>query len=192
MDDEMTVFDLLGIKPGDAIKVDNPWSDNGPRDVVPLALSRNGISIRAIDTRYGDIRYVGAEWTIFTHDENVLQLQDFPYIKLKLDEWNSRRLKQEEARERAKEICLEEVEREFATLDEVLSTIDIENMKVAITGTLPIPRANVKSLLEGKGAIVMGTVGKQTSFLFMGNTGRYEITSKMKKAHNLGVKIITL
>ncbi|ARP38917.1 BRCT domain-containing protein [Vibrio sp. 10N.261.46.E11] len=188
----MTVFDLLGIKPGDAIKVDNPWSDSGPRDVVPLALSRNGISIRAIDTRYGDIRYVGSEWTIFMHDENVLQLQDFPYIKLKLDEWNSRRLKQEEARECAKEICLEEVEREFATLDEVLSTIDIENMKVAITGTLPISRANAKSLLEGKGAIVMGTVGKQTSFLFMGNTGRYEITSKMKKAHDLGVKIITL
>ncbi|GAB3535118.1 anti-phage protein GapS2 [Photobacterium alginatilyticum] len=188
----MTVFDLLGINPGDAIKVDNPWSDSGPRDVVPLALSRNGISIRAIDARYGDIRYVGAEWTIFTHDENVMQLQDFPYIKQKIDEWDSRKLKQEEARERAKEISLEEIEREFATLDEILNTIDIDNMKVAITGTLPISRSKVKCLLESKGAIVMGTVSKQTSFLFMGNTGRYEITSKMKKAHSLGVKIITL
>lgn len=189
----MTVFELLGINPGDAIKVDNPWSDSGSREVVPLALSRNGISIRAIDTRYGDICYVSAEWTIFTSDESVVKLQDFSYIKQKQDEWDSRKFKQKEAHERAKEeINLEAIEREFATLDEILSTINIDNVKVAITGTLPIPRSKVKFLLESKGAIVMGTVSKQTSFLFMGNTGKYEITSKMKKAHGLGVKIITL
>lgn len=38
----------------------------------------------------------------------------------------------------------------------------------------------------------MGSVGEQISFLFMGNTGRHEITEKMQKAHGLGVKIITL
>jgi hypothetical protein len=191
--DSMTVFELLGINSGDAITVDNPWSDNGSREVIPLALSRNGISIRAIDTRYGDICYIGAEWTVFTSDDRVIKLQDFPYIKQKLDEWDSRKVQQKEAAESAKEdLNLDEIKREFATLDEILNTINIENVKVAITGTLPIPRSNVKFLLESKGAIVMGTVSKQTSFLFMGNTGRYEITSKMEKAHCLGVKIITL
>lgn len=189
----MTVFELLGIKPGDAIKVDNPWSENGPRDVIPLAISRNGISIRTVDTRYGDIRYVDADWTIFVSDNNVLKLQDFPYIKRNLDEWNTLKLKQKEAHERAKTISQQEdIEREYSTLDEILTTIDMADMKVALTGTLPIPRADAKSLLESHGAIVMGSVGKQTSFLFMGNTGRHEITTKMKKAHDLGVKIITL
>jgi len=188
----LIVFELLNIKPGDAIKVDNPWSDNGPRDVVPLALSRNGISIRAIDTRYGDISYVDADWTIYTSDDNALQLQDLPYIKQKLDELHSLKLEQKEAHKRIKAIPQEVIEREFSTLDEILATIDMNNIKVALTGTLPIPRSDAKSLLESNGAIVMGSVGKQTSFLFMGNTGRHEITTKMKKAHSLGVKIITL
>lgn len=191
--DFMTIFELLNINPGDAIKVDNPFSGSGPREVVPLALSRNGISIRAIDCRYGDICYVSGEWTIFLSDENTVELHTFPYIKQKIDEWNSLKLKREKAQERAKEeVRLKDIEREFATLDEVLSTISIDNLKVAVTGTLPLPRAEVKAMLEHKGAIVMGSVSRQTTFLFMGNTGRFEITSKMKKAHDLGVKIITL
>ena len=189
----MTVFELLGIKPGDAIKVDDPWSDSGPRYVVPLSISKNGISIRTIDTRYGDIRYVKSNWHLFTSDDDVLQLKDLPYIKQKLGEWDELKLKQKEAHKRVKTILKrEDIDREYSTLDEILTTINMADMRVALTGTLPIPRADAKSILESHGAIVMGSVGKQTSFLFMGNTGRYEITSKMKKAHDLGVKIITL
>ena len=189
----MTIFELLNINPGDAIKVDNPFSDSGPREVVPLGLSRNGISIRAIDCRYGDICYVSGEWTIFLSDDRTMELHTFPYIKQKVEEWNSLKLKREEAQARVKEeIKFKDIEREFATLDEVLSTISIDNLKVAVTGTLPLPRAEVKAILESKGAIVVGSVSSQTTFLFMGNTGKYEVTSKMKKAHDLGVKIITL
>jgi DNA ligase (NAD+) len=189
----VTIFELLNISSGDAIKVDNPFSDSGPREVVPLGLSKNGISIRAIDCRYGDIRYVTGQWTIFLSDDRTMELRDFPYIKQKIEEWNSLKLKQGEAQTRAKEeVRLKDIEREFATLDEVLSTINIDNLKVAVTGTLPLSRAEIKYLLESKGAIVVGAVTSQTTFLFMGNTGRYEITSKMKKAHEFGVKIITL
>ncbi len=189
----MTVFELLNINPGDAITVDNPFSDSGPREVVPLGLSRNGISIRAIDCRYGDIRYVSGDWAIFLSDDRVIQLQDFPYIKQKIEEWDLLKLKQKDAQTQAKkEIALKDIEREFATLDEVFSTISINNLKVAVTGTLPLPRAEIKSLLESKGAVVMGSVSSKTTFLFMGDTGKYEITSKMKKAHDCGVKIITL
>jgi len=191
--DFMTIFELLNINPGDAIKVDNPFSDSGPREVVPLGVSRNGISIRAIDCRYGDICYVSGEWTIFLSDDRTMELHTFPYIKQKVEEWNSLKLKREEAQARVKEeIKFKDIEREFATLDEVLSTISIDNLKVAVTGTLPLPRAEVKAILESKGAIVVGSVSSQTTFLFMGNTGKYEVTSKMKKAHDLGVKIITL
>ncbi|WP_017189349.1 BRCT domain-containing protein [Vibrio harveyi] len=186
---DVSVFELLGIKSGDAITVDNPWSDSGPREVIPLALSRNGISIRAIDCRYGDIRYVNREWYIYMSDGEKITLDDIPYISKKLDEWNSRKEKQEEAKE---SFNIDQLEREYATLSEVLDSINIDNLKVAITGTLPLPRNEARALLESKGAIVVGSVNRNTSFLFMGNTGKYEITSKMKKAHDLGVKIITL
>ncbi|GAD81143.1 anti-phage protein GapS2 [Vibrio ezurae] len=189
----MTVFELLGVNSGDAITVNNPWSDNGPRKVVPLALSRNGISIRAIDCRYGDIRYIKSDWTVFMSNGDTIELQDFPYVKQKIEEWNYRKQSQIDAHKRVQEVLqIEDFEREYATLDEVLNTINIKDLKVAVTGTLPLSRAKIKSLLESKGATVMGSVSSQTSFLFMGNTGKYEITSKMKKAHNLGVKIITL
>ncbi|HFG2127838.1 BRCT domain-containing protein [Vibrio cholerae] len=187
--DEMTVFELLGIESGEAITVDNPWSDHGPREVIPLALSRNGISIRAIDCRYGDICYVSAEWTVFMSNGETLELKDFPYVAQRIEDFHSGKNKQKEAQ---RNIKLEDIEREFASISEVLDTIKLDNLKVAITGTLPLPRADARTLLESKGAIVVGSVNKQTSFLFMGNTGRYEITEKMKKAHSLGVKIITL
>ena len=75
----MTVFELLNIKPGDAIKVDDPWSDSGPRFMVPLSMSKNGISIRAIDTRYGNIRYVKANWDLFATDDGVRNYNSFVF-----------------------------------------------------------------------------------------------------------------
>ncbi|MBE4306355.1 BRCT domain-containing protein [Vibrio parahaemolyticus] len=187
--EDISVFELLGINSGDAITVDNPWSGNGPREVIPLSLSRNGISIRSIDCRYGDIRYVGGDWDIFMSNGEIISLQDIPYISKKINEWNSRKDIQKEAKEN---INLEDIEREHATINEVLDSINVSNLKVAITGTLPLPRSEARALLESKGATVVGSVSRNTSFLFMGNTGKYEITSKMQKAHDLGVKIITL
>lgn len=186
---DVSIFELLGINPGDAITVDNPWSSNGKREVVPLSLSKNGISIRSIDCRYGDIRYVGSDWIIFMEDGGSIKLKEIPYIAQKLEQWHSTKGKQEKAKEN---INIDDIEREYATLNEVLESINLENLKVAITGTLPLPRNEAKALLESKGATVVGSVSRNTSFLFMGNTGRYEITSKMQKAHGLGVKIITL
>lgn len=188
----MNVFEILGIKQGDIIKVDNPWSQSGPREVVPLGLSRNGISIRAIDTRYGNICYVSAEWAIYIDDENTTALKNFSQIKQNLEEWKARKSEQTIKPEPLKPIAEENMTYEVASIEEVLNTINLENTKVAITGTLPVPRQSMISLLESKGASVTGSISKQTSILFMGNTGRYEITSKMKKAHSFGVKVITL
>ncbi|GCF89277.1 BRCT domain-containing protein [Shewanella sp. M-Br] len=185
----MTVFELLGIKQGDAILVDNPWSDYGERQVIPIALSKNGISIRAIDCRYGDICYVSAEWRIRLSGDSMSLLGDIPYIKQKLLEWKSREELERTALEKVK---IEEIEREFASIDEVINILNVDNLKVVITGELSIPRAEMKSLLESKGAVVMGAVSRNTAYLFMGNTGEYGITGKMQKAHELGVKIITL
>lgn len=185
------IFDVLGIKKGDTIKVDNPWSNSGPRDVVPISLSKNGISIRAIDTRFGNICYVGAEWAIYTSEADHTQLKEFPQIAQNLIHWQARKAAPDTKTERLA-LPVDSMQFEVATLEEVLKTIKLDNIKVAITGTLPIPRRNMISLLESKGASVVGSISKQTSFLFMGNTGRYEITSKMKKAHSMGVKIISL
>lgn len=187
----MNVFELLGIEPGDAISVNHPWSNSGFRDMIPLSLSRNGISIRAIDCRYGDIRYISGNWAIQTDQNIEIKLKDIDYIKKNLAKWNNKKdtaveVHTEELR------SIDELQREFATIDEVLDTLDLNDLRVAITGTLPLPRSEFKSLLESKGATVVGSVSRKTSFLFMGNTGRHEITSKMTQAHLAGVKIITL
>ncbi|WPC72954.1 anti-phage protein GapS2 [Vibrio porteresiae] len=189
----MTVFELLGISQGDAIIADNPWSDYGEREMIPLALSKNGISIRAIDTRYGDIRYISSEWAITMQNGDKVYLKDIPYISEKLDEWNKDKSEAKEQQKLAqKQIKEAEIERELASLDELLSALKLENVKVAITGTLPAPRAKVKELLEEKGATVLGGVSKKLDLLIMGDTGKFEITSKMQKAHELGVKIVTV
>lgn len=187
----MNVFELLGIESGDAISVNNPWSDSGYRDMIPLSLSRNGISIRAIDCRYGDIRYISSNWSILTSNGSEVELKSFPYIKQKLLEWRDKKSTEVETHTRVLK-DIDELQREFATIDEVLNTLSLMNLRVAVTGTLPLPRSEFKSLLESKGAIVVGNVSNKTSFLFMGDTGKYEITSKMAKAHAVGVKIITL
>lgn len=185
----MTVFELLGIESGDTITVNNPWSEHGPREVIPLAFSQDETSIRVIDCRYGDIRHVDAEWTILMSNGEMLELQSFSYVAQKLASLYSVKYEQGESR---KYFCAKYMEREFASLDEILSTIKLNNLKVVITGTLPIPRKEAKTLLENKGAIVVNKVSKQTSFLLMGNTERYKLTAKMKRAHQLGVKIIAL
>lgn len=186
----MDVFELLGIKQGDSIIVDNPWAGTGEREVIPLALSRNGISIRSIDCRYGDIRYVGADWLIRLSDDKIVELKDFPFIAQKLQEFEYQ--KEFGKKTIDTNISIEDIEREYASISEILDTIPLGGVKVAITGTLPLPRKEAKALLESKGAVVVGSVNKQTTYLFMGNTGRYEITEKMKKAHSFGVKIITI
>ncbi|CAM3967755.1 BRCT domain-containing protein [Vibrio aerogenes] len=189
----MTVFELLGIEQGDAVVVDNPFSNNGEREVIPLALSKNGISIRAIDCRYGDIRYVCSNWSIRLSDGSTQLLEDFPYIKQKLNEWDSKKHQELASLEnRIDEVALEDIKREFAPIDEILNTLNIENLQVAVTGTFPMSRNEIKALLASKGAKVTGSVSRKTDYLFMGNSSMSDVSSKVKQAHDFGVKIISI
>lgn len=179
----MTVFELLGISQGDAITVDNPWSDYGERQMIPLSISKNGISIRAIDTRHGDIRYIAPDWTIITDAGDRVLLKDFPYISQNLKSLS----KQKQSERRPKES-----KREVASMVDVLDSLKLNGLNVVITGTLPIPRADFKKILEDKGSNVFGGISKKIDLLIMGDTGAFEITSKMKKAQELGIKIVTV
>ena len=100
----MTVYEILKIAPGESITVDNPNTDSGPRLVIPLGLSKNEISIRVIDCRYGDIRYVYGDWTIFADDGSEVQLKTFPHIKEKIKEWKASKRDQEKALLEAKKL----------------------------------------------------------------------------------------
>ncbi|PKF51710.1 hypothetical protein [Enterovibrio nigricans] len=144
----MNVFDMLRISPGDYLTVDNPRSNSGPRDVVPLGLSKNGISIRAIDTRYGNICYIGADWTIFTSKGEESKLGDIDHIKQSLLEWKLGKLGKKAPPTAPQQFLPDEESFEVATLDEILETFDLKNLKVAVTGTLPIPRKQIIQLLE--------------------------------------------
>ncbi len=55
-----------------------------------------------------------------------------------------------------------------------------------LTGTLSVPRARVKSLLESLGARVTGSVSAKTSVVLAGE----EAGSKLRKAESLGIRVI--
>ncbi|MEK7357945.1 MAG: helix-hairpin-helix domain-containing protein, partial [Bdellovibrionota bacterium] len=65
------------------------------------------------------------------------------------------------------------------------STI-LEGKKFVVTGTLPIPRDDVKDMIEANGGEVAGSVSKKTDFVIAGE----EAGSKLQKAVELGVPVL--
>jgi len=62
----------------------------------------------------------------------------------------------------------------------------LEGKKFVITGTLPVPRDDVKDLIEANGGAVSGSVSKKTDYVLAGE----EAGSKLDKATELGVAIL--
>ena len=61
-----------------------------------------------------------------------------------------------------------------------------EGKKFVITGTLPIPRDDVKDIVEANGGAVSGSVSKKTDYVLAGE----EAGSKLDKATELGVTVL--
>jgi len=62
----------------------------------------------------------------------------------------------------------------------------LANKKFVITGTLPLPRDEVKDLIEAHGGETSGSVSRKTDYVLAGD----DPGSKLKKAEELGIKII--
>ncbi len=62
----------------------------------------------------------------------------------------------------------------------------LQGKKVVITGTLPVPRDEVKDLIESAGGAVVGSVSKKTDYVLAGE----EAGSKLEKALSLGVPVL--
>ena len=58
--------------------------------------------------------------------------------------------------------------------------------KFVVTGTLPIPRDDVKDIIEANGGAVSGSVSKKTDYVLAGE----EAGSKLDKATELGVQVL--
>ncbi len=67
-----------------------------------------------------------------------------------------------------------------------LGSTALEGKKFVVTGTLPIPRDDVKDLIEANGGVVSGSVSKKTDYVLAGE----EAGSKLDKATELGVAIL--
>lgn len=61
------------------------------------------------------------------------------------------------------------------------------NKTVVLTGTLSMPRNEVKKLLEAAGAKITGSISKKTDYLIAGESAG----SKLAKAESLGVSVLT-
>lgn len=62
----------------------------------------------------------------------------------------------------------------------------LADKRFVITGTLPLPRDEVKDMIEAHGGQVVGSVSKKTNFVLAGE----EAGSKLQKAEELGVAIL--
>ena len=71
-----------------------------------------------------------------------------------------------------------------------LSSSEVEGVTgktFVLTGTLSVPRPEMKAKLEAAGAKVTGTVSKKTDYLVAGE----QAGSKLKKAQDLGVRVLS-
>lgn len=66
------------------------------------------------------------------------------------------------------------------------SSTVLEGKKFVVTGTLPIPRDDVKDMIEANGGQVAGSVSKKTDYVIAGE----EAGSKLQKAVELGVPVL--
>ena len=72
-------------------------------------------------------------------------------------------------------------------LDEIDEELALSDKKIVITGTLSRPRNEIIKQIESLGGVVQSSVSKKTDLLIIGeNAG-----SKLKKAQDLGIEIIT-
>ena len=67
------------------------------------------------------------------------------------------------------------------------SSSQLSGKKVVITGTISVPRKDFASQLEAAGALVSGSVSKNTDFLVAGESAG----SKLTKAESLGVEVLS-
>ena len=81
-----------------------------------------------------------------------------------------------------KGIIIDPVSQQISTLPQTLA-----NEIIVITGSFDIPRSQIKSELEARGAKVTSSITNKTSILLAGD----EAGSKLTKAEKLGTKIVT-
>ena len=79
--------------------------------------------------------------------------------------------------------------KDFVVIDQsVMSSNKLSGKRFAITGTFEIARKDIANLIESSGGVVSGSVSKNCNYLIAGkNAG-----SKIKKAEELGVEIVSL
>jgi DNA ligase (NAD+) len=65
--------------------------------------------------------------------------------------------------------------------------LSLQNKTFVITGTLSKPRKDFEEIIKAKGGKILSGVSKKLDFLLAGE----KAGSKLKKAENLGIKIIS-
>lgn len=73
------------------------------------------------------------------------------------------------------------------SMEDKLKGDQLQNMKVCITGTLPVSRDEAKKIVEEYGGKAVSSVSKKTDLLLAGESAG----SKLEKAEKFGVKVIS-
>lgn len=186
---ELNVFEALGISQGDSIDVYMPMRDTPERSITPLSFTKYG-NIRAIDHLHGTIFYVNIETDEVETEYGLLPFECMEAFRNIIEQRKIAKEAQKEAKKQA-----EAIDKEYQCLQfkEFIQACSIKGHVICVTGTIPnISRKEATEMLIELGADVVKAPTKKTTLLIQGDTGRYNVTSKMKKAQENKTKIILI
>lgn len=193
--DKLISLDKLGVKSVDKILENIENSKKAPLDRVI-----SGLGIHTIGPKKAKVlaNYFESMDNIFeflrtpNREETLLQLEDFGdvvsnnFLEYFDDEDNYNLVK------KLKEVYGLTMKKEEIILSEELQNANTDNIAgkiFVITGTLSIPKSEMKAKIEALGGKVTGSVSKKTNYLLLGDGN--EVSNKHKKALELNIEILS-
>lgn len=193
--DQLIALDKLGVKSVDKILENIEKSKNAPLDRV---LSGLGIPMigpkkaKVLANHFESMDNIFEFLKTTNREETLLQLEDvgqivsYNFLEYFNDDDNYNLVK------RLKEVYGLTMKKEEIVLSEELQNANTDNIAgktFVITGTLSIPRPQMKAKIEALGGKVTSSVSKKTDYLLLGKGD--EGSSKHTKALELNIKILS-
>lgn len=74
--------------------------------------------------------------------------------------------------------------------DEGLFSDAFKGKRIVCTGTMSMPRADIRCVIEAAGGIPVDRAARGVDFLVCGDTGAHGMTAKIKTALELGLEVL--
>lgn len=87
-------------------------------------------------------------------------------------------------------LTVEDVQLLHTAADEGLFSEAFKGKRVVCTGTMSMPRADIRVVIEAAGGIPVDKAASGVDYLVVGDTGAHGMTTKIKAALALGLEVL--